>query len=249
MSKMEISAIRDYRDHDRARAQTSAGRVASGAFKSRPCRPMAARHAVMSWIFAARRWAVLCPETLQHHSGGVIFGGPMSAYDEFDFLDRERALIEIALREKANLLGICLGRTASGAGAWYTGQAARPGPRGGWLLSDHSRRLLVRRCATGPKKMYQWHRDGFDLPHGADLLATSCGAFPTQAFVLWRQRCRDPVSSRNHHVDDLPLDDACCRTTGCARGPAARSTHKRSRLLSAAGSQLARCLSGQLDAR
>src|SRR5690242_3328182 len=33
-----------------------------------------------------------------------------------------------------------------------------------------------------PQHVYQWHREGFGLAHGARLLATSTGAFPNQAF-------------------------------------------------------------------
>jgi GMP synthase (glutamine-hydrolysing) len=35
---------------------------------------------------------------------------------------------------------------------------------------------------TLPERLYQWHREGFQVPHGADLLASSPGAFPNQAF-------------------------------------------------------------------
>ena len=34
-----------------------------------------------------------------------------------------------------------------------------------------------------PDHVYQWHREGFEVPHGADLLASSEGAFPNQAFL------------------------------------------------------------------
>jgi GMP synthase (glutamine-hydrolysing) len=30
--------------------------------------------------------------------------------------------------------------------------------------------------------VYQWHREGFELPHGASLLASAEGPFPVQAF-------------------------------------------------------------------
>jgi GMP synthase (glutamine-hydrolysing) len=34
-----------------------------------------------------------------------------------------------------------------------------------------------------PEQVYEWHREGFELPCGARLLATSDGAFPNQAFL------------------------------------------------------------------
>ncbi len=36
-------------------------------------------------------------------------------------------------------------------------------------------------CDPWPEQVYQWHREGFDLPHGADLLAEG-DSFPVQAF-------------------------------------------------------------------
>ncbi len=36
---------------------------------------------------------------------------------------------------------------------------------------------------TLPERVYQWHREGFEIPRGADLLATSDGAFENQAFI------------------------------------------------------------------
>jgi GMP synthase (glutamine-hydrolysing) len=36
-------------------------------------------------------------------------------------------------------------------------------------------------CDPWPEQVYQWHREGFDLPLGADLLAEG-DSFPVQAF-------------------------------------------------------------------
>src|SRR5512141_2476098 len=49
------------------------------------------------------------PETLEHHAGAVIFGGPMSANDPDDYVRREIDWIEVPLREQRPFLGICLG--------------------------------------------------------------------------------------------------------------------------------------------
>src|SRR5271163_47396 len=49
------------------------------------------------------------PETLDHHAGAVIFGGPMSANDPDDYVRNEIDWIEIPLREQRPYLGICLG--------------------------------------------------------------------------------------------------------------------------------------------
>src|SRR3954449_9375533 len=49
------------------------------------------------------------PTTMAGHAGAVIFGGPMSANDEEDFIKREVDWIEVPLREGKPYLGLCLG--------------------------------------------------------------------------------------------------------------------------------------------
>ncbi|MCO6180339.1 glutamine amidotransferase [Ciceribacter sp. RN22] len=110
------------------------------------------------------------PETLAGHSGAVIFGGPMSANDPDQFIHDEIEWISIPLKEKKPFLGICLGaqmmvRNLGGKVSsdrnslveigWYP---IRP--------TEHGR-LLMR----WPQMVYHFHREGFDLPHGCELLA------------------------------------------------------------------------------
>jgi|GEM_PF-91801 len=122
------------------------------------------------------------PQSLQEHAGVIIFGGPMSANDNDEFLIRERRLIEIALKERKACLGVCLGGQlmaqvlgsrvyGDGRGRVEIGYfAIEPTPAG-------------REICDWPAAMYQWHREGFDLPTGARLLALSDGIFPNQAYV------------------------------------------------------------------
>ena len=50
------------------------------------------------------------PETLAHHAGVVVFGGPMSANDHHEeFVRRETDWLAVPLKEGKPLLGICLG--------------------------------------------------------------------------------------------------------------------------------------------
>ena len=48
------------------------------------------------------------PETMAGHSGAVIFGGPMSANDNDDFIRHETDWIGVPLKEDKPFLGICL---------------------------------------------------------------------------------------------------------------------------------------------
>lgn len=49
------------------------------------------------------------PDTLAHHAGAVVFGGPMSANDPDEFVKRETDWLSVPLKENRPFLGICLG--------------------------------------------------------------------------------------------------------------------------------------------
>ena len=120
------------------------------------------------------------PETMESHDAAIIFGGPMSANDDLPFIHAEMDWISVPLREEKPYLGICLGAQllAKSLGARVYGRAdercevgyfpIRPTADGTHLFDD-------------PQYVYQWHREGFDLPRGATLLAAGRD-FEAQAF-------------------------------------------------------------------
>ena len=55
------------------------------------------------------RFGDALPQTLAHHAGAVIFGGPMSANDPDDYVRHEIDWIAVPLKENRPFLGICLG--------------------------------------------------------------------------------------------------------------------------------------------
>lgn len=120
------------------------------------------------------------PETLADHAGAVVFGGPMSANDEHDFIRREIDWIGVALEEQAPLFGVCLGAQII---ARHLGAGVGPHPEGlaevGYYPLQPTE--AARDLMDWPDVVYQWHREGFDLPSGATLLATS-ELFQNQAF-------------------------------------------------------------------
>ncbi len=122
------------------------------------------------------------PESLRSHAGVIIFGGPMSAYDNHPYLAQERQLIELSLRENSPCLGVCLGGQLM---AQVLGVDVRSDPLEraeiGYYHVEPTREGRAF-CASWPQRFYQWHRDGFDLPDGAQLLASADGPFPNQAF-------------------------------------------------------------------
>jgi len=122
------------------------------------------------------------PPTLKGHCGAVIFGGPMSANDRDDFIRGEIAWIGVALAEKAPLLGICLGAQML---AVHLGGKVGFDPRDRAEMGYYPLVTTYEGRCVGPfpDHVYQWHREGCELPGGARLLATSDGAFPIQAFA------------------------------------------------------------------
>jgi GMP synthase (glutamine-hydrolysing) len=126
------------------------------------------------------------PDTLAHHSGVVIFGGPMSANDKDEFVRREIEWVGVALREKTPFLGICLGAQMlamhlGGRVGFDPEERAEMGYYPLQTTADAGG--LAQALGPFPDHVYQWHREGCELPRGALRLATSDGAFPNQAFA------------------------------------------------------------------
>lgn len=123
------------------------------------------------------------PKTLKDHAGAVIFGGPQSANDKDKFIRREIDWISVPLKEKKPYLGICLGAQML---ARHLGARVSPHPDGhaevGYypIRPTDAGRMV---CEAWPDHVYQWHREGFDLPKGTDLLAEG-DSFPVQAFSV-----------------------------------------------------------------
>lgn len=121
------------------------------------------------------------PETLQDYAAAVIFGGPMSANDADDFVRREIDWIAVPLKERRPFLGICLGAQML---ARQLGATVAPHPDGRAQIGYYpvyptaAGRAL---CADWPDHVYHWHREGFELPCGSELLAQGSD-FPNEAF-------------------------------------------------------------------
>ena len=120
------------------------------------------------------------PETLAGHAGAVIFGGPMSANDGDDFIRVETEWVEVPLREEAPLLGLCLGAQMM---ARHLGASVTPDPEGRVEVGYYPIRATEagRALMQWPDRVHHFHREGFDLPTGAVLLAEG-DVFRNQAF-------------------------------------------------------------------
>ena len=98
-----------------------------------------------------------------------------------DFVKREIDWIGVPLRDKKPYLGICLGAQMM---ARHLGGRVYPHPQGHAEVGYYPIRPTAAGraiCADWPDHVYQWHREGFDLPAGGELLAEG-DAFSVQAF-------------------------------------------------------------------
>ena len=122
------------------------------------------------------------PPTLEGYAGAVVFGGPMCANDGDEWLKREIDWLAVPLREGKPYLGLCLGAQLLARQLGARVYASERGEHGYYPL--HPTPEADALCAAPfPRRAYQWHRDGFDLPSGAHRLAEGEGEFPNQAFL------------------------------------------------------------------
>lgn len=174
------------------------------------------------------------PEAMDDHAAAVIFGGPQSANDEDEFVRREIDWVGVPLRDRKPYLGICLGAQMM---ARHLGSRIFPHPQGHAEIGYYPIRPTpagLNLVSPWPDHVYQWHREGFELPHGAELLAEG-DAFSIQAFrygsgfalqfhpeVTHAMMCRWTVrgharlelpgaKSRAEHFADRPVHDYAFR--------------------------------------
>ena len=107
----------------------------------------------------------------------VVLGGPIGAYEDdlYPMLKDEVRLLEARLSAQRPTLGICLG-----AQLMARALGARVYPSGskeiGWApvtLSPAGRESPFRHLGEDQTAVLHWHGDTFDLPEGANLLAST----------------------------------------------------------------------------
>jgi GMP synthase-like glutamine amidotransferase len=105
----------------------------------------------------------------------IFMGGPMSVSDDLPYLRREEGHIRQAVERGVPILGVCLGGQLI---AHAMGAAVRRNPvkEIGWFdiaLTAAGQRDRLFSGFGERESVFHWHGETFDLPHGAELLASS----------------------------------------------------------------------------
>ena len=126
------------------------------------------------------RFGDALPETLEEHTGVMIFGGPMSATEPEDYIAHEIDWLEVPLRENKPLFGVCLGAQmlAIKLGGEVGFHAEGKIETGYYPIEPTAAGAAL---MAWPERVYHWHREGFTLPSEAVLLARGA-TFENQAY-------------------------------------------------------------------
>lgn len=122
------------------------------------------------------------PASPEGYAATLIFGGPMSANDDhLPAIAEELRWTERALASPQPLVGVCLGAQIMarvlGAKVWLHPREHVEIGYAHIRPTEHAARYFA-----GPMQVFQWHKEGFDLPTGATLLAAGGEDFPNQCF-------------------------------------------------------------------
>jgi len=119
----------------------------------------------------------------------VVLGGPIGAYEEdlYPTVKDEIRILEARLAAERPTLGICLGAQlmARALGARVYSSGAKEIGWGPITLSPAGRESPFRHLGEDQTAVLHWHGDTFDLPEGANLLA-STSVCRNQAFSWGR---------------------------------------------------------------
>lgn len=154
-----------------------------GKRDDRASRKLAERGYALEWCCPGKG-EELPPADDERYCAAVVYGGPESANDDKPYLKQELDWIEAWVARDQPFLGICLGaqllaRTLGARVARHDDGLHEIGyvPIAPTATCDG--------FLGGEMHVYHWHKEGFDLPAGAELLAVG-PTFPNQAYRYGR---------------------------------------------------------------
>ncbi len=158
------------------------------------------------------------PDRIDGHGALAVLGGEWGANDDRPSLRQAETLIRQAVATGVPVLGHCLGGQLM-ARALGGQVSASPAAERGWHRVDIAGSDAAR-AWFGPRPtadLFQWHRDAFTPPPGAQPLAGS-GACPHQAFGIGPHLAMQfhvevdagKLAAWAHEAESAPgRDDAC----------------------------------------
>ena len=133
-------------------------------------------------------------------NGLILMGGPMSANDDLPYIRCELELIAEAAPLGMPILGVCLGSQLI-AKALGSRVYKNPVKEIGWYpihWTEAAARDSLHKGLSGSDTVFHWHGDTFDLPAGAELLASS-DACRNQAY-----RIGSNIYGLQYHLEVTP---------------------------------------------
>jgi GMP synthase-like glutamine amidotransferase len=126
------------------------------------------------------------PARMAGYGALALLGGEMSANDDLPSLRQAERLIRQAMDADLPVIGHCLGGQLM-ARALGARVVDSPLPEIGWQTMRVAHTSAARSWFGNAQTLtvYHWHRESFELPPGAQLLASS-DACPHQAFAIGR---------------------------------------------------------------
>ncbi len=155
-----------------------------GKRDDRASRMISERGFEIQWISPGRGDALPDPSKLSDVAAAVVYGGPESANDgdSAPYIAEEIDWVGRWVAAEKPYLGICLGAQllAKSLGAKVSMHPERTHEIGYVEIKPTA---AANGFLNAPMHVYQWHKEGFELPGGAELLATG-SVFPNQAYRL-----------------------------------------------------------------
>lgn len=108
----------------------------------------------------------------------IVMGGPIGVYDceHYPFLKAEMKILEKRIAADKPTIGVCLGAQLIAAALGAKVYRGTKGEELGWHpieVSERGQKTAVAHLDRKHTSMFHWHGDTFDLPKGAELLASS----------------------------------------------------------------------------